>query len=191
MTNDFPPAFSRQYDSHLKHLKLKGLQPKTIDAYARAIRRLGGYFDHRIDVLSEAQLTEYFSDLIPAPDPATRPAQGLPPGTELRLPALQLQKPNCLAAPSPQGRTAHAAQRETPAGASFPLLRCTDAGHPATDSGLWGQATKFGADGGDGRVNYGHGKDDAPTGTTAALGLKSPQYRVSTTGFAESARSKR
>ena len=64
MTNDFPPAFARQYDSHLKHLKLKGLQPKTIDAYARAIRRLGGYFDYRIETLSEAQLTEYFSDLI-------------------------------------------------------------------------------------------------------------------------------
>jgi len=64
MTNNFPPAFARQYDSHLKHLKLKGLQPKTIDAYARAIRRLGGYFDYRIEALSEAQLTEYFSDLI-------------------------------------------------------------------------------------------------------------------------------
>jgi integrase/recombinase XerD len=64
MTNNFPEPFSQQYDSHLKHLKLKGLQPKTIDAYARAIRRLGGYFDYRIDTLSEAQLTEYFSDLI-------------------------------------------------------------------------------------------------------------------------------
>lgn len=64
MTNDFPEPFARQYDRHLKHLKLKGLQPKTIDAYARAIRRLGGYFDYRIDALSEAQLTEYFSDLI-------------------------------------------------------------------------------------------------------------------------------
>ena len=64
MTTEFPPAFARQYESHLKHLKLKGLQPKTIDAYSRAIRRLGGYFDYRIDALSEAQLTEYFSDLI-------------------------------------------------------------------------------------------------------------------------------
>jgi len=27
MTTEFPPAFARQYDSHLKHLKLKGLQP--------------------------------------------------------------------------------------------------------------------------------------------------------------------
>ena len=64
MTIGFPLGFAQQYDSHLKHLKLKGLQPKTIDAYARAIRRLGKYFDYRIDDLSEAQLTEYFSDLI-------------------------------------------------------------------------------------------------------------------------------
>ncbi len=56
--------FDRQYQTHFKNLKLKGLQPKTIDAYARAIRRLGGHFDHRIDDLSEAQLTDYFSDLI-------------------------------------------------------------------------------------------------------------------------------
>ena len=56
--------FDRRYQSHLKHLKLKGLQPKTIDAYSRAIRRMGDYFDHQIDNLSEAQLTDYFSDLI-------------------------------------------------------------------------------------------------------------------------------
>ena len=54
MTTSFPAHFARQYDSHLKHLKLKGLQPKTIDAYARAIRRLGGYFDYRIEALTEA-----------------------------------------------------------------------------------------------------------------------------------------
>ncbi|TAL94410.1 MAG: hypothetical protein EPN69_06220, partial [Rhodanobacter sp.] len=41
---------------------LQGLQPKTIAAYARAIRHLGAYFDERIDDLSEAQLTDYFSD---------------------------------------------------------------------------------------------------------------------------------
>lgn len=64
MTTRTSEHFDRQYQSHLKHLKLKGLQPKTIDAYARAIRRLGTYFDHRIDDLSETQLTDYFSDLI-------------------------------------------------------------------------------------------------------------------------------
>ena len=57
-------GFDRNYQLHLKQLKLKGLQPKTIDAYARAIRRIGAYFDHHIDDLSEPQLTEYFTDLI-------------------------------------------------------------------------------------------------------------------------------
>ena len=56
--------FDRQYEKHLKHLKLKGLQPKTIEAYSRAIRRIGDYFDHQIDALSEAQLTDYFTDLV-------------------------------------------------------------------------------------------------------------------------------
>ena len=56
--------FDRRYHSHLQHLKLQGLQPKTIDAYARGIRRMGEYFDHQIDNLSEAQLTDYFSALI-------------------------------------------------------------------------------------------------------------------------------
>lgn len=56
--------FKRNYDVHLKHLRLKGLQPKTIEAYARAIRRIGAYFDHRIDDLSEQQLTDYFNDLL-------------------------------------------------------------------------------------------------------------------------------
>lgn len=56
--------FDQRYQTHLKHLKLKGLQPKTIDAYARAIRRMGDYFDHQLGNLSAAQLTDYFSDLI-------------------------------------------------------------------------------------------------------------------------------
>ncbi len=56
--------FDRQYQTHLKHLKLKGLQPKTIEAYSRAIRRIGDYFDQQIDDLSEAQLTNYFTDLV-------------------------------------------------------------------------------------------------------------------------------
>ncbi len=64
MTNALAGHFDRQYQTHLKHLKLKGLQPKTIEAYARAIRRLGEYFGQQIDDLSEAQLTAYFSDLI-------------------------------------------------------------------------------------------------------------------------------
>ena len=56
--------FKQNYQRHLKHLKLKGLQPKTIEAYARAIRRIGAYFDEHIDDLSEQQLTDYFTDLL-------------------------------------------------------------------------------------------------------------------------------
>ncbi len=55
--------FDRNYELHLKHLKLKGLQPKTIEAYSRAIRRVGAYFDQQIDNLTEGDLTDYFTDL--------------------------------------------------------------------------------------------------------------------------------
>jgi site-specific recombinase XerD len=64
MTAPSDDHFKHQYETHLKHLRLKGLQPKTIEAYARAIRRVGGYFDHQIEDLSEPQLTEYFTDLL-------------------------------------------------------------------------------------------------------------------------------
>jgi integrase/recombinase XerD len=64
MTSSSESDFKHNYQTHLKHLKLKGLQPKTIDAYARGIRRLGQYFDYQIHGLSEAQLLEYFTDLL-------------------------------------------------------------------------------------------------------------------------------
>jgi integrase/recombinase XerD len=64
MTSSSESDFKRNYQTHLKHLKLKGLQPKTIEAYARAIRRIGDYFHHEINDLSEQQLTDYFSDLL-------------------------------------------------------------------------------------------------------------------------------
>ena len=64
MTTSSNSHFKKNYQNHLKHLKLKGLQPKTIEAYARAIRRIGQYFDEQIDDLSEQQLTDYFTDLL-------------------------------------------------------------------------------------------------------------------------------
>ena len=64
MTSIHQTEFDQRYQTHLKHLKLKGLQPKTIEAYSRAIRRMGEYFDLQIDELSSAQLTDYFSDLL-------------------------------------------------------------------------------------------------------------------------------
>ena len=59
MTPTHQTEFDQRYKTHLKHIKLKGLQPKTIEAYSRAIRRMGEYFDQQIDALSPAQLTNY------------------------------------------------------------------------------------------------------------------------------------
>src|ERR1035437_5928940 len=56
--------FKKNYQTHLQHLKLKGHQPKTIEAYSRAIRRIGERFDHQIDSLTEQQLTDYFTELV-------------------------------------------------------------------------------------------------------------------------------
>ena len=61
---NFPEHFEQQYQLHLKHLKLKGMRPKTIDAYARGMRRIGEYFSYRVDDLSEDDLVEYFTDLM-------------------------------------------------------------------------------------------------------------------------------
>ena len=54
--------FERRYEAHLKHLRLRGLQPKTIEAYAGAERTVGAYFEACIDDLSEQQLLDYFTD---------------------------------------------------------------------------------------------------------------------------------
>lgn len=56
--------FKKNYQRHLQHLRMKGLQPKTIAAYSRAIRRIGAHFDHEISDLTEAQLLDYFSNLL-------------------------------------------------------------------------------------------------------------------------------
>ena len=55
--------FNSYYELHCKHLTLKGLQHKTIEAYARAIRRIGNYFDGDLDNLTQNQLLEYFHQL--------------------------------------------------------------------------------------------------------------------------------
>lgn len=56
--------FKHYYDLHCKHLKLKGLQPKTIEAYTRAIRRIADYFDGNLDNLKHDQLLDYFYQLL-------------------------------------------------------------------------------------------------------------------------------
>ncbi len=56
--------FHKYYQKHVKYLRIKGLQPKTIEAYSRAIRRIGNYFDASIDHLNADQLLDYFNDLL-------------------------------------------------------------------------------------------------------------------------------
>jgi site-specific recombinase XerD len=58
------PQFNKSYQKHLKLLRLNGFQPKTIEAYSRAIRRIGNYFDCRIDNLTSDQLLDYFNELL-------------------------------------------------------------------------------------------------------------------------------
>jgi len=58
------PQFNSYYTKHCKYLRLQGLQPKTIDAYSRAIRRIGAYFDGKLEDLSLDQLLNYFHDLL-------------------------------------------------------------------------------------------------------------------------------
>ena len=62
MPND--PQFNDYYQKHLKSLRIAGMRPKTIDAYSRAIRRVGNYFDCQIDNLSSDQMLDYFNDLL-------------------------------------------------------------------------------------------------------------------------------
>jgi integrase/recombinase XerD len=57
----FPEPFATQYRAHLQHLQLKGLRPKTIEAYARAMRRIGTHFHFEVSALSPAQLADYFT----------------------------------------------------------------------------------------------------------------------------------
>lgn len=64
MTPSIESKFNHYYSLHCKHLKLKGLQPKTIDAYSRGIRRIADYFDGHLDDLSQDQLLDYFHDLL-------------------------------------------------------------------------------------------------------------------------------
>lgn len=59
----YPEPFASQYRAHLQHLQLKGLRPKTIEAYARAMRRIGAHFQFEVSALSAAQLVDYFTQM--------------------------------------------------------------------------------------------------------------------------------
>jgi integrase/recombinase XerD len=56
--------FNKLYQRHLRLLKLQGKSQKTIDAYARAVRRISEYFDCCPDQLTVEQREKYFSKLV-------------------------------------------------------------------------------------------------------------------------------
>ena len=56
--------FNTLYQTHLNALKRQGKSEKTIEAYARAVRRIAEYFDRCPDKLSVADLKDYFSSLV-------------------------------------------------------------------------------------------------------------------------------
>ncbi|WP_173051953.1 hypothetical protein [Candidatus Nitrotoga sp. AM1P] len=44
MKHEYPQPFARNYESLLKRLKLRGMQPKTIESYCHGVRRIGEIF---------------------------------------------------------------------------------------------------------------------------------------------------
>src|SRR5450759_4356804 len=64
MTTTEQTHFDRLYNLHLRALKLRGMSDKTIDSYARAVRRVSSHFDCCPDQLTIEQLEGYFSDLV-------------------------------------------------------------------------------------------------------------------------------
>ncbi len=56
--------FDRLYQRHLRMLKLQGKSDKTIDVYARAVRRVANHFDCCPDRLTPEQLEVYFGLLV-------------------------------------------------------------------------------------------------------------------------------
>lgn len=56
--------FNELYQRHLRSLKLQGKSQKTIDSYARAVRRITEHFDCCPDKLTLEQREQYFADLV-------------------------------------------------------------------------------------------------------------------------------
>lgn len=56
--------FELLYQKHCTALKLRGLAPKTIDAYSRAVRRLAEHLDRCPDQVSRTELDQHFIGLL-------------------------------------------------------------------------------------------------------------------------------
>ena len=64
MNSSEQSRFDDLYQRHLRMLKLQGKSDKTIDVYARAVRRVANHFDCCPDRLTPEQLEIYFGQLV-------------------------------------------------------------------------------------------------------------------------------
>jgi len=56
--------FTPLYESLIQALTLQGKQPKTVEAYARSVRRTANFFDRCPDDLTAGELKHYFASLL-------------------------------------------------------------------------------------------------------------------------------
>ena len=64
MTPEDQNRFDTLYNHHLRALKLRGPSDKTIDVYARGVRRLSAHYQCCPEQLSVEQLEAYFAELV-------------------------------------------------------------------------------------------------------------------------------
>jgi hypothetical protein len=56
--------FDKDYNRHVKLLKLQGKAPKTVKSYSHAVRRVSKHFDCHLKELTPDQLQDYFAQLV-------------------------------------------------------------------------------------------------------------------------------
>ena len=64
MKHEYPQPFARSDESLLKRMKLRGMQPRTIELYSHGVRLAAAYFDYQIDGLNKDQLTDCFAQIL-------------------------------------------------------------------------------------------------------------------------------
>ena len=64
MNNEQQSQFDKDYNRHVKLLKLQGKAPKTVKSYSHAVRRVSQHFDCHLNELTPEQLQDYFAQLV-------------------------------------------------------------------------------------------------------------------------------
>ncbi len=64
MNSEEQSQFDKDYNRHVKLLKLQGKAPKTVKSYSHAVRRVSKHFDCHLKELTPDQLQDYFAQLV-------------------------------------------------------------------------------------------------------------------------------